>query len=144
MPNRLTNFTLFFMVYGEEVMLPTELQYRSPRVQAYQSVEAEQAWQDALNLLEESRDVTITRSAGYQQMLQRFHARKVDPWAFQVGNLVLWWVQTKKGKHKLSPPWKGPYLVVEVLQLGAHWLQEINGATFPNAWNIEQLRKLYP
>jgi hypothetical protein len=43
MPNRLTNFTLFFMVYGEEVMLPTELQYRSPRVQAYQSVEAEQA-----------------------------------------------------------------------------------------------------
>jgi hypothetical protein len=42
-PNRSTNFTPFFMVYGTEAVLPTELQYRSPRVQAYQSVVAEQA-----------------------------------------------------------------------------------------------------
>jgi hypothetical protein len=34
----------FFMAYGVEVMLPTELQYRSPRVQAYQPIEVEQAW----------------------------------------------------------------------------------------------------
>jgi hypothetical protein len=31
------------MVYGSEVVLPIELQYGSPRVQAYQSIEAEQA-----------------------------------------------------------------------------------------------------
>jgi hypothetical protein len=43
MPNRSTNFTPFFMVYGAEDGLPTELQYESPRVQAYQSIEAERA-----------------------------------------------------------------------------------------------------
>jgi hypothetical protein len=40
------------MVYGSEAILPTELQYGSPRVQAYQPIEAEQAWQDAIDLLE--------------------------------------------------------------------------------------------
>jgi hypothetical protein len=42
MPNMSTNFTPFFMVFGSEVVLPSELWYGSPRVQAYQLVEAEQ------------------------------------------------------------------------------------------------------
>jgi hypothetical protein len=70
MPNRSTNFTPFFMVYGAEAMLPTELQYGSPRVQAYQPVEAKRAQQDAINLLKESRDITVTRSTGYQKTLR--------------------------------------------------------------------------
>jgi hypothetical protein len=35
MPNRPTSFTPFFMVYGAEVLLPTDLQYGSPRVRTY-------------------------------------------------------------------------------------------------------------
>jgi hypothetical protein len=53
------------MVYGSMVVLPSEMQYRSPRVQTYRSVEVEQAWQDAVDLLEESRDIAVTRSARY-------------------------------------------------------------------------------
>jgi hypothetical protein len=49
------------MVYDSEVMLPFELQYGSPRIQVYQPVEAEQAWQDIIDLLEESRDIGITK-----------------------------------------------------------------------------------
>jgi hypothetical protein len=55
------------MVYGAEVVLPTELQYGSPRVQAYQPIQVEQAQQDAIDLFKESRDITVTRSAEYQQ-----------------------------------------------------------------------------
>jgi hypothetical protein len=51
------------MVYGTKVMLPTELQYGSPRVQAYQPIEAKEARQYAIDLLKESRDIIITRSA---------------------------------------------------------------------------------
>jgi hypothetical protein len=47
-------------------MLPTKLQYESPRVQAYQPIEVERARQDAIDLLKESVDLIITRSAGYQ------------------------------------------------------------------------------
>jgi hypothetical protein len=66
MPNRLTNFTPFFMVYRVEAVLPTKLQYGPLRVQAYQPIEAKQAWQDANDLLKESRDITITMLIGYQ------------------------------------------------------------------------------
>jgi hypothetical protein len=45
------------MVYDSEVVLPSKLQYGSPRVQAYQPDEAEKAWQDVVDLLKESRDV---------------------------------------------------------------------------------------
>jgi hypothetical protein len=41
-------------------------------------------------------------------------------------------------------PWEGLYLVAEVIRPEAYQLKEINGAIFPNAWNIEQLRKFYP
>jgi hypothetical protein len=69
-PNRSTSFTPFFMVYGAEVMLPIELQYGSPRVWAYQLGMAEKARKDAIELLEESRDITVMRLAGYQQALR--------------------------------------------------------------------------
>jgi hypothetical protein len=64
--NRSTNFTPFFMVYGTKVVLPTELQYGFPRVQAYQSDAIKETQKDIIDLLEESRDIIVARSAGYQ------------------------------------------------------------------------------
>jgi hypothetical protein len=65
-PNRSTNFTPFFMVYGAEAMLPTDLQYGSPRVWTYQPEVIEEAQKDVVDLLKESRDTAIIRSVGYQ------------------------------------------------------------------------------
>jgi hypothetical protein len=49
------------MMHSSEVVLPTELQYGSHSVQGYKPVEVEQAWQEIIDLLKESRDITITR-----------------------------------------------------------------------------------
>jgi hypothetical protein len=106
-------------VYGLEVVLPSDLHYGSPRVQAYRPVKEDKEQQDASNLLKESRDIAVTR---YQQMLCQYHARRVHPWAFQVGDLVLRRIQIKKGKHKLTLSCEGPYLVAEVIQPGAYQL----------------------
>ena len=65
-------------------------------------------------------------------------------WAFNVGDLVLRLVQCNKNRHKLSPPWEGPYIIAEVLRLGTYKLRTIDGEVFINAWNIEQLRHFYP
>ena len=35
-PSRATGFTPFFLVYGAETILPTDLEYGSPRLKAYQ------------------------------------------------------------------------------------------------------------
>ena len=34
-PSRATGYTPFFMVYGSEAILPTDLDYGAPRVRAY-------------------------------------------------------------------------------------------------------------
>ena len=48
-------------------------------------------------------------------------------------------VQSNKNRHKLSPPWEGPYIIAEVLQPGTYKLKTIDDEVFINAWNIEQL-----
>jgi hypothetical protein len=35
MPSRATGFSPFFLVYGAEAILPTDLEYGSPRAEAY-------------------------------------------------------------------------------------------------------------
>ena len=42
-------------------------------------------------------------------------------------------MQSNKDCHKLSPPWEGPYVVVEVLRPGAYKLKTIDGKVFTNA-----------
>jgi hypothetical protein len=81
-PNRSTNFTPFFMVCGAEAILPTNLDYGSTMVWAYQSDAAEEAQRDAIDLLKESRDTAVIRSVGYQHALQWYHACKVYPQVF--------------------------------------------------------------
>ena len=53
-------------------------------------------------------------------------------------------MQSNKHHHKLSLPWEGPYVVIEVLRPGTYKLKTINDEVFTNAWNIEQLRRFYP
>ena len=52
--------------------------------------------------------------------------------------------QNNKGRHKLMPPWEGPYIVAQVLKPGTYKLANEKGEIFTNAWNIEQLRRFYP
>jgi hypothetical protein len=45
--------------------------------------------EDSLNQLEEAQDVALLHSARYQQSLRCYHARRIRPRGFQVGDLVL-------------------------------------------------------
>jgi hypothetical protein len=58
--------------------------------------------------------------------------------------LVLRLRQSNKGRHKLTPPWEGPFVIAEVLRPGTYKLANEAGEVFKNAWNIEQLRRFYP
>ena len=97
-----------------------------------------------MDQLDEARNIALLRSAKYQQVLLRYHSRWVRDRAFNVGDLVLRLVQSNKDRHKLSPPWEGPYVIAEVLWPDAYKLKTINDEVFTNAWNIEQLRRFYP
>ena len=68
--SRATGFTPFFMVCGSKAILPTNLEYGSPRVQAYDENSHKTYQEDALDQLDEARDVALLHFAKYQQALR--------------------------------------------------------------------------
>ena len=42
-------------------------------------------------------------------------------------------IHSNKDRHKLSPPWEGPYIVAEVLRPDAYKLKTIDGEVSVNA-----------
>jgi predicted metal-dependent RNase len=108
------------MVHGSEAVLPTDIDYGGPRVRAYTKEGNQVALEDVIDQLNKARDVALLRSAKYQQALRRYHERNVRPREFHVGDLMLRRVQGSKDRHKLSPPWEGPFIIHEVLQPGTY------------------------
>jgi transposase InsO family protein len=144
MPSRAMGFSPFFLVYGAETILPTDLEYGSPRTKAYDDQSNQISLEDSLDQLEEARDVALLHSARYQQSLRRYHARRVRPRDFQVGDLILRLRQDARGLHKLTPPWEGPFIIAMILKPRTYKLANDQGEVYNNAWNIEQLCRFYP
>lgn len=88
-PNRSNDRTPFFMVYGAEAVLPSDLLHNAPRVELFSESEVEHARQDVVDLLEEEREMALIPSTIYQQDHRRFHACNVRGREFQEGDLVL-------------------------------------------------------
>lgn len=68
-PNRFTQFTYFFMMYGAEAIMLADVLHDSPRVTACTEAKTEVARRDGLHLLEEAQELTlsmcyISRAAG--------------------------------------------------------------------------------
>jgi hypothetical protein len=112
----------FFLVYGAEAVLPTDVIHDAPRVVLYTKEEAKKSREDGVDLLEEAREITLSRTVVYQQNLRRYHAQKVNPRRFQEGDLVLLLRQGTEGRHKLNPLWEGPFIVSKALHNDAYYL----------------------
>jgi hypothetical protein len=98
------------------------LEYGSPKVQGYDEGANQRAHEDSLDQLDEARTVALMHSARYQQALRRYQALKTQRRDFNEEDLVLRLRQDNRGRHKLSPPWEGPYVVVKVLKPGTYKL----------------------
>ena len=144
MPSRATGLTPFFLVYGAEAILLTDLEYGSPRTRVYDDQSNQTHREDSLDQLEEARDMALLHSARYQQSLRRYHARGVRSRDLQAGDLVLRLRQDARGWHKLTPPWEGPFIIAKILKPGTYKLANNQGEVYSNAWNIRQLRRFYP
>jgi hypothetical protein len=63
-PSRAIGFTPFFLVYGAEAVLPTDLEYGSPRVRGSDEDANQRAREDSLDQLDEARIVALMHSQG--------------------------------------------------------------------------------
>jgi hypothetical protein len=119
------------------------VRYCVPHVVAYVKEDSQTALADALDLLDEARDIALTRSVVYQQSLRNYHCRRVRGRSFEPDNLVLHLKQTSTSK--LESQWEGPYLIHEAIPGGAYRLRNPKtGVDEKNPWNAAQLHCFYP
>jgi aspartate carbamoyltransferase catalytic subunit len=52
-------FTLFFLIYGVEAVLPTDLEYESPKLKGYEENSNQRAHEDSLDQIDEACDVAM-------------------------------------------------------------------------------------
>jgi hypothetical protein len=115
-----------------------------PKDKGYDDRNNQTSREDSLDQLEEARNMTLLHSARYQQSLRRYHARGIRSRDLRVGDLVLRLRQDARGRHKLTPPWEGPFIIAKILKPGTYKLANSQGEVYSNAWNIRQLRRFYP
>ncbi|XP_073367796.1 uncharacterized protein [Aegilops tauschii subsp. strangulata] len=153
-PNRLTGFTPFFLKYGEEAVIPTDIEFDSPRVVMYTEAQAKEAREDGVDLLEEACLLALSRSAIYQQGLRHYDSKKTKPLPFHEGDLVLQLVQQQAVQHKLASPWEGPFIISKALcDRNAYYLIDVRkmnkckrdtaGEETSRPWNAELIRPFY-
>jgi hypothetical protein len=137
-------YSPFFLVYGSEAVLPTDLAFGAPRIPHYEEGTAKEMCKVDLDSIEEHRVAALMQHTWNEQQLRRYNDRNVREQSFNVGDLVLLHIQSSKGMHKLSAPWEGPFIVMEVVSPSTYHLQWADGQGVPNVWNIEHLRRFYP
>jgi hypothetical protein len=99
--------------YGSEAVLPADLIFGAPRLTFESIAKAEATRLEDVDILEEEHLNVVIQSV-------RYHNKAVRHRSFAVGDLVLHRVLTGEGRHKLSPPWEGPFIVAEVTRLGSY------------------------
>jgi hypothetical protein len=62
---------------GRFTILPTDLEYGSPKVRGYDEGANQRAREDSLDQLDEAHTVVLMHSARYQQALRHYQARKI-------------------------------------------------------------------
>ncbi len=99
-PSRAMGQSPFFLVYGAEAKLPSEVEFQSLRFHNFSEECYGEDRVDDLNRLEEARKAALIQSAQYLQGMCRYHNRNVRSQAFLVGDLVLRKIQTTRDRHK--------------------------------------------
>lgn len=132
----------FFLVYGAEAMLLSEMEFESLRFRNFNEECYDQDCVEDLNQLEEAREAALIQSARIQG-LWRYHNRNVRSRAFIVGDMVLRKIQTTRDRHKLSSLWEELFIISKVTRPGAYRLKHEDGSIMENSWNIEHLRCYY-
>jgi transposase InsO family protein len=103
--------TPYFMVYGSEAVLPTNLIFEAPTLTFESIAKVEATRLEDIDVLEEERLNIVIQSARYQQTMRRYHDKAVRHRSFAVGDLVLCRILTGEGRHKLLSLWEGPFII---------------------------------
>ncbi|XP_049368656.1 uncharacterized protein LOC125833539 [Solanum verrucosum] len=127
-----TRATPYFLVYGNDVVIPAEIEIPSLRIiQEAELSDAKliQVRLENLALIDGRRINNVCHGQLYQNRMARAFNKKVRPINLSPGQLVLKRIfpNQDEAKGKFSPNWQGPYIVSRVLIDRALILAEMDG-----------------
>jgi hypothetical protein len=79
----------YFLVYGSEAILPTDVMWESPAVEQYDEGISEDSRRVDIDGLEEARCAALIQSGRNLEGIRRYHSRNVMECSFNAGDLVL-------------------------------------------------------
>jgi hypothetical protein len=141
--NRATRDTPLNLVYGVDVVLPSEIYLKLARVAHFNAEDQAEARKLDSDPLEERCNKALANVWKYQDFLKRYCNKNVVQRELNIGDLVLKKDIRTKDKHTFSSPSVGPFIIVDKAGLGAYVLAEVDGGMLPNTWNADQLLKYY-
>jgi transposase InsO family protein len=106
-PSRATGFTPFFLVYGAEAILPTNLEYGSPRTRAYDDRSNRTNREDSLDQQEEARDMALLHSARISSLCDATTPEGFGPETSRWATWCFGYAKTPEGTTSSSLPRKG-------------------------------------
>jgi hypothetical protein len=68
-----TGYSPFFLVYGSKAVFPTDVAFRSPRIQHYEEETVEETHKVDLDSIEEHHVAALMWHTWYEQQLRRYH-----------------------------------------------------------------------
>jgi hypothetical protein len=148
MPNRWMGYTPFILIYGAEAIMPTNIDHDSPHVVNYSEEENELARQDGVDLLDEDRELVLSKTSIYQQGLQRYHSRRVRTRGRRPHPSAN---PGQKGHAQALAPWEGPFAINRMLGNDVYYLPDVQKDNDGNPltreverpWNVNLLRRFY-
>jgi hypothetical protein len=102
--SRATRATPFSLVYGTEVILPSEVYLESARVAHFNPEDQAEARDLDANLLEERHNTTLSNVRKYQTALKKYYNKSMVQRELHIGDLVLKKDIRTKDKHKFLTP----------------------------------------
>ncbi|XP_020421267.1 uncharacterized protein LOC109949604 [Prunus persica] len=146
-----TGMTPYALTYGHDAILPMEIAVQSLRIAHQHDLTGEdysQAMLLELEGLDASRIDTLNKLLAGKQAVSRAYNKRVKNKSFEEGEIV-WKAILPLGTHiagygKWSPTWEGPFIINQILGMGAYRLQDRDGVVHFAPINGKWLKKFYP
>ncbi|GJZ32821.1 reverse transcriptase domain-containing protein, partial [Tanacetum coccineum] len=137
--------TPFFLTYGTEAVIPTEIGMPTYRTTVVDVVHNDEELRLNMDLLEERRERAAIREAKAKLKMTMYYNARVRGVTFRPGDIVY---RSNEASHavdggKLGPKWERPYEVTEALGDGAYRLRSMDETVLLRTWNIANLKKCY-
>jgi hypothetical protein len=153
--------TPFDLVYGQEAVLPTEINLKTRRVQ-HQDVLSAIEYKDAMmgnidgvmeGRLDALREIdgrldTLREIEKEKLKVAKTYNRRLQEKSFQINDLV--WktilpLRLQNNKFgKWLPSWEGPFKIIRIVPENSYFVKDLEGRKLPKALNGKYFKKFYP